>query len=217
MTHRTSEALAIDTDSDHRAKEDMPKEKPILFSAPMVRAILADRKTVTRRIVHPRMYIEVDPDEGPIVEQWDPQFGKIATEYARSPYGDEGDRLWVRETFAPDVPGCESQGGVSYRADHQDPRGDGPANPMKWKPSIFMRRRESRITLEVVSVRIERLHEITEQDAIAEGVSELGFPRDTFAELWDVINGKRAAWASNPWVWRVEFRRLTQAEARHVA
>lgn len=152
----------------------------------------------------------------------------------------QGDRLWVRETFASDVPGCEEQGGYSYRADHIDPMGDGPANPMKWTPPIFMRRSASRILLEVVSARIERLNAITEEDAQREGLSRLskdggrvwkygipdrdGLPgndddgwhwkewsasaRAAFFTLWDKINGDRARSSIDPWVWRVEFRRV---------
>ena len=114
-----------------------------------------------------------------------------------------------------------------YRADHVDPRGDGPAHPMTWRPSIFMPRAVSRIALDVVSVRAERLHDITDEDIAAEGVdreavmSTLGpvdreivssgglirCPRDAWRLGWNAINGKRAPWSANPWVWRVEFRR----------
>jgi hypothetical protein len=233
---RSAEAQAIINDSDHRTESAMPKERPILFSAPMVRAILADRKTVTRRIV-------TVPWKGstralPYSPYWCDDDGKLVAideygdehpaERCLAGYGDPGERLWVRETFAPGVLGCEEQGGVAYRADHIDPRGDGPANPMRWKPSIFMRRHESRITLEVVSSRIEKLHAMTSADAFAEGIESyegvrsaeegMGWdPVDHFSKLWDEINGKRAPWADNPWVWRVEFRRLTQEGARHVA
>jgi hypothetical protein len=150
----------------------------------------------------------------------------------RCPFGRPGNSLWVRETFASGVPGCEPQGGFSYRADHQDPRGDGPAHPMRWTPSIHMPRAASRITLVVTYVRCERLHAITEQEAIAEGVQRSAgglwcggahrvtgaqYPtqhntaREAFADLWSSINGAES-WAANPWVWRVGFRRPSPEE-----
>jgi hypothetical protein len=188
------------------------KERPILFSGAMVRAILAGQKTVTRRIVDATA-------TGTLVNvgrhTFDVGYHRDMV-LARCPYGVAGDRLWARETFARGVLGCEEQGGISYRADHRDPKGDGPANPMTWTPSIFMRRTESRITLDVTAVRVERLQDITEEEARAEGVLPMSRPprakgspfRDGFAALWDEINGKRARWSSNPWVWVVAFPRF---------
>lgn len=141
------------------------------------------RKTQTRRIAKVRSVIET---------------GLLPP----CPYGIRGDTLWVRETFARNVLGCEQQGGLSYRADHVDPKGDGPANPMRWTPAIFMRRIESRLILEIENTRVDRLHSLTERDALAEGVGGVG----EFAELWDQINDSRAPWSTNPWVWCVEFR-----------
>lgn len=168
------------------------KEHPILFSGPMVRALLAGTKTQTRRIVT------------------QPRFVGPAMIHA-GPYGGPGDRLWVRETFA------ETSGRVIYRESV-------PMGPGVWRPSIFMPRALSRITLEVVSVRVERLQDITDDDILAEGVTVAGVAalvgkqrsrepiacnlRGLWSLGWDAINGKRAPWASNPWVWRVEFRRL---------
>ena len=196
------------------------KERPILFSGPMVRAILEGRKTVTRRVVSPQpahgegivwlRNIVSRPPSFAIVRSGSSNVREIGC-----PFGVPGDRLWVRETFA------EEQGGFSYRADHVDPRGDGPAHSMTWRPSIFMRREASRITLDVVSVRAERLHDITDEDIAAEGVDRealehLGLkdpiaddllPVTIFSMGWNAINGKRAPWSANPWVWRVEFRR----------
>ena len=185
------------------------KERPILFSGPMVRAILSGRKTVTRRVVSPQPSDHTGSGVVAVV-----RFNLGHSGGMRCPFGEAGDRLWVRETFAESVPGC-------------DPRGDGPAHPMTWRPSIFMRREASRITLDVVSVRAERLHDITDEDIAAEGVdreavmSTLGpvdreivssgglirCPRDAWRLGWNAINGKRAPWSANPWVWRVEFRR----------
>jgi hypothetical protein len=175
------------------------KERPILFSGPMVRAILDGSKTQTRRTF------------------------KGTTEHRSiCPYGAPGDRLWVRETFAQGVEGCP--GGISYRADHFDPKGDGPAHPMKWRPSIFMPRASSRILLEITDVRVQRLQEISDEDARAEGVSDGGClscgnpepcgcgnpqpdARDGFAWLWQSIHG-RASWDANAWVWAITFQRL---------
>lgn len=197
--------------------DDM-KERPIIFSAPMVRAILAGRKTVTRRLMKPRRPTP------------------------HSPYGERGDRLWVRETWAricvhemPCEPQDEPSHLIEYRAD-TDARypGGWPDSfdpndvPGRWRPSIFMPRHASRITLEVVSVSAERLQEATEEEAVKEGIEMLplavqpvwmapgkrptfwSHARVAFAATWDAIYGERAPWESNPWVWRVEFRRIAQ-------
>lgn len=223
----------------------IPRERPILFSGPMVRAIIDGRKTVTRRVVtsrHPISFVgargeEHDPAcwgyafDGPrqhgymvLARGLDERFnhGRVSIS---CPYGVPGDRLYVREGFAPvDANGhkcspCEASfvvlpdGAQVYRDGQRvDPLPEyaqGVLDGIKWRPSIHMPRWASRILLEVIDVRVERLHAITEQDAIAEGVSEVGFPRVSFAALWDSINEERASWASNPWVWRVEFRRLS--------
>lgn len=239
------------------------RERPILFSTPMVQAILVGRKTVTRRVLKP----QPDSDGGPpLATGWfHPEtadggpgphtFGVYGVDWhVRCPYGAPNDRLWVRETFAPvNAHGhkCAARDAafVVLRDGAQQYR-DGmpiPALPkyapdafdgIEWRPSIHMPRWASRITLEVVSVRVERLQEITEEDARAEGLDwaspqpfgerwddddredprevgyavvgeSSGFARDNFRRLWDQINGKRAPWESNPWVWRVEFRRVT--------
>lgn len=231
------------------------KDRPILFSAPMVRAILAGTKTQTRRVVKPQPdllngYFEfsgVSKDAWPepnVMVAYTPsgKFGVCKPPYFRMPYGVPGDRLWVRETwcqkwddqdgFAYNAEGNLDPTCVWYRADGVDVRaadGDGftryrrdgwEASP--WKPSIFMPRWASRITLEVCSVRVERLHAISEQDAIAEGIGRkqgsgiwqdyLGkndgyaYPTQSYRSLWDSINGKTHPWDSNPWVWVVKFR-----------
>jgi hypothetical protein len=165
----------------------------------------------------------------------------------RCPYGVPGDRLWVRETW-----GGDDCSGYAYRADHPDWarfQGDGEQPDSAWRPSIHMPRRASRLLLEVTSVRAERLHDISEEDAIAEGVaihvdatdcppgmvrplhqltrspmlhagikaSAENAYRWAYACLWESINGKRAPWASNPWVWVLSFQRVeaTQKEAAH--
>ncbi len=195
-------------------------ERPILFSGPMVRAILDGRKTQTRRVVKPQ-------PGGQLFHGMDWRWYRSALaderEPIRCPYGVPGDRLWVRETFAlsvvdPDGPPPEDDHenyDVIYRADPDQPGGgwtdgDGKAIPPPWRPSIHMPRWASRLTLEVVSVRVERLNEISEADARAEGMDAdvANSPRVWFMATWNAINAKRAPWESNPWVWRVEFRRV---------
>jgi hypothetical protein len=137
------------------------------------------------------------------------------------PYGSVGDRLWVRETWAAphDLDAAkptEMPDGtrIHYRATWEGPSG------LAWRPSIFLQRRFARLVLEVTRVRVEQAHAITASDVRAEGVAEEAIakwgqfvhpddaPGSAFAELWDSINAKRAAWASNPWLWVIEFRRL---------
>lgn len=188
------------------------KEHPILFSTPMVKAILEGRKTMTRRIAR------LKPAFNPMLresDQWE-EFIK------KCPYGIIGDRLWVRETWA------HVAGHTEYKADGFDMSEAIEMGEFKnWKPSIFMHRRDSRITLEIINVRVERLQEITEKDAIGEGVEEwdIGIgksykdygknfamldkvnARQSFFSLWETINGK-GSWDSNPWVWVIEFKKL---------
>lgn len=200
------------------------KERPILFSAPMVRALLSGAKTQTRRLVKPQPMDSGAPDH------W-----RDTT--ARCPYGAPGDRLWVRETWAPfdgDTNRNAAPAGVPamYRADRSF-----MVEPGRWRPSIHMPRWASRIDLEVTAVRVERLQAITEEDAKAEGADSLtasqalwkgsasqdgcaraGYPdapcntgdwtpRDCFRLLWGAINGP-GSWDTNPWVWVVEFKRV---------
>lgn len=169
------------------------KERPILFSGEMVRAILDGRKTQTRRVVKGIALDWLAPD------MFTPRF-VASPENDLCQYGKVGDRLWVRETFQP------YGDGYAYRAT--------PAIPENhnWKPSIFMPRAASRITLEITNVRVERLNEISDKDAEAEGVeawSNSGnSPAWKFQCLWDRINGKKYPWSSNPWVWVIEFRKI---------
>ncbi len=184
-------------------------ERPIIFSADMVRAILAGKKTQTRRVINPQ---PVDED-------------------LRSgcPYGVPGDRLWVRETCERKIHFNFLTGEPTeifdavYSADQEHIVEEMGFNLCPWfkkrkLPAIHMPRWASRLTLEIVSVRVERLQDITEADAKAEGVTgalvsesgdHAGFV-PAFALLWDSLNGKRGySWASNPWVWVITFRRLT--------
>ncbi len=173
------------------------RELPILFSTPMVLAILDGRKTMTRRVVKPQPLWVAGPHIPFKTPDANPK-GII-----KCPYGQPGDRLWVRETWADNIPGCPN--GITYRADHIDPKGDGPANPIKWKPSIHMPKAAARIWLEVVSVRVERLNSISEGDAKAEGVSSV----EEFQYLWNTLNEKGdRSWLSNPWVWIISFKTI---------
>lgn len=206
------------------------KTLPILFSAPMVRALLAGRKTQTRRVLRPLPKVGL-----PLSDGWTYAFGAggwgglskeenggvSSCPLPRSPYGIPGDRLWVRETWA-----YRKGNGITpvYRAD-ADPPLDTQGRPIvdaKWGPSIFMPRWASRITLEVTEVRVQRVQDISEVDAQAEGADNhwCGVPRYShvgccgyrvgFRKLWDSINGKRpgCAWADNPWVWAISFKRV---------
>ena len=184
------------------------KDRPILFKGEMVRAILEGRKTQTRRVVK-----HVETNE-PVLR--DPRPYKKPC-----PYGPVGDRLGVRETFMP-MPHLNAK--AFYRATDRLVGG-------KWKPSIFMPRALSRITLEITNVRVERLQDISERDARAEGVirrtdchrdySEMWemadgyhmtpFATDAFVDLWQSINGKDS-WAQNAWVWVVEFKQAKGGE-----
>ena len=178
-------------------------ERPILFSAPMVRAILAGTKTQTRRVVKPQA-----------IGQWGP--------VVPCPYGQPGDRLWVRESLAYDSerghyyaatePGTlgNPSGRTYVDYDNETPAIGLPARSI---PCIHMPRWASRITLEFTAVRVERLQDISEADAVAEGVRNSlhlpggRFARENFEHLWWTINGD-GSWDANPWVWVVEFRRL---------
>ena len=209
------------------------KERPILFSGPMVRAILEGRKTQTRRIVKPQPHTSLNDGEPcglgwhtpkVTMERWQTAetFSKELSRHC--PYGKPGDRLWVRETFA-DVGWPPTGPQYVYRADPDS----GDNDVQKWRPSLFMPRAASRITLEVVSVRVERLNAISEEDAKAEGAEEISlesqesinetrygpgltdngyYPEVSYAEgyqrLWESINGP-GSWNANPWVWVVEF------------
>jgi hypothetical protein len=200
------------------------KTRPILFKGEMVRAILGGQKTQTRRIMKPQPTLEGDRYiwgktgifvDAPLIEY-------------KCPYGRASNRLWVKETW---YQGTEK---LWYKADIEDLSQCGISG---WKSSMFMPRTASRITLEVVKVRVERLQDISEEDAIAEGIRRIGdtFPqsgdfwkkgpnfytieypgwsfnaptaKECFAHLWDSINGKSYPWSANPWLWVVEFKRV---------
>lgn len=208
---------------------ETPRERPILFNEQMVRAILEGRKTVTRRVMKPQ------PDFlGSMVDPNTPFKTLDAGLHARitCPYGEPGDRLWVREAWAADAqvdaiaPRDLSQGEpIWYPADFSvQQTGCSMISKGRGRPSIHMPRWASRILLEITAVRVERLQDISEEQALAEGVhgepcdharqacSDIGCWGDTangaFGFLWEQLNGA-GAWQANPWVWVVEFKRVT--------
>ncbi len=237
------------------------KERPILFTGPMVRAIIEGRKTVTRRVMkyqpHEDASVTVGNYNVTVVDRHGEQqpgpeaFGAWWSDGERGcicPHGQPGDRLWVRETWT-DVNLCGAPA-LAYRADEDirdlmeepgflDDRGafnyDDPRvkpypfacwyadlDQARWRPSIHMPRWASRILLEITAVRVERLQDISEEQAKAEGVRDAGEgsfdvedskhfaadPRESFASLWSSINGE-SSWDANPWVWCIEFKRVT--------
>lgn len=199
-------------------------ERPIIFSKPMVRAILSGQKTQTRRILKPQ------PDTStPGYWAWSPRKGVStgkALAHVWGPHGVVGDRLWVRENYYCDHLFSGKQGTVEewrsmlyYAADYDTPQDWANAEEWAertppWTPSIHMFRWASRILLEITDVRVERLNDISGQDAKSEGVDPYAWSGGdvrasaicAFAELWDIINGKTHSWASNPWVWVICFK-----------
>ena len=180
----------------------MMKERPILFSGQMVRAILDGRKKQTRRVVKNPEYMGCLTGDCPHDTRSECIAEITVFGATKCPYGIEMDRLWVRETFA--APWGRS--GVFYRADDKKEY-DG-----NWRPSIFMPRWASRITLEITEVRVERLQDISEEDAESEGTKyPAGGPtscyRMGYSWLWESINGK-GSWDENPWVWCITFKRI---------
>ncbi len=209
------------------------KEHPIIFSGEMVRAILDGRKTQTRRIIRQqpideavRVEILSAPNKYGDWACYTAGGGHYGTR--KCPYGVPGDRLWVRESFTTwcdihDAGGeapyqtcrCGEIESVEYRA------GNKTANQPRWKPSIHMPRWASRITLEITDVRVQRIQDIPEEDATAEGCERELYPdgtdwgatlvtaKDEFETLWDSLNAKRGfGWSVNPWVWAISFRRI---------
>jgi len=203
------------------------KERPILFSGPMVRALVEGRKTQTRRAMKPQPVHGAEYAakgfEPPCALHLDFYGNPIGTHTC--PYGAPGDRLWVRETWAlvrggayqrssgdyddpsffeGKVPDARPAGwGVTFQNEWPDLDGTGP-----WRPSIHMPRWASRLTLEVTEVRVQRLHDISSADACAEGCVEVGHgARANFQALWKTINGPDS-WDANPWCWCISFKRV---------
>lgn len=219
------------------------KERPILFSTPMIKAILEGRKTVTRRIV------DIDHELANDVSKWGYSIftpeGHISArtkqktetghrygeKFIKLKYGKPGDVLWVRETWSKiHYEGVDENPTYIFKADWT-----GDAVKGIWKPSIHMPRVACRLRLEIVSITVERLQDITEEDAIKEGIepdplgpnsmdggvvypglrfynyADVGYryvkPLESFQSLWTKINGAES-WNANPWVWRLSFRKL---------
>lgn len=199
------------------------KERPILFSGPMVRALLDGSKTQTRRVVKPQpdtrpgmnctRLVFKDRKGAPLLDEAleaDPRLY-----VSLCPYGQPGDKLWVRESFIHNAAEYEPMMSMThplvpaetfYMADH-----NGDARGLGWKPSIHMPRALSRITLEITGVRVERLQDISDADSLAEGVDRTntsipGYAKERYCQLWESINGPDS-WDANPWVWVVEFKR----------
>lgn len=209
----------------------MVKERPILFSGPMVRAILDGRKTQTRRVAKGLALDWLDS------VNFTPEYVAMPSNDL-SPYGFAGDRLWVKETFVAfgrwETRFNEKKGrdewnfvdmtlesGREYRFEGALPNARrNSVTPAWWRrPSLFMPRAASRITLEVTGVRVERLQDISEADSYAEGVHPGWWEydngegtesaRESFQCLWDSINAERGyGWDVNPWVWVIEFRKV---------
>ena len=193
-----------------------PRERPILFSAPMVRALLAGTKTQTRRALSPDLFIS---SGGAIVRMASAGPATTGISKAHCPYWRKpGDRLWVREAFrfcaeADSTPPRDTDAAyrVWYEAEAPHQQGAG-----KLRPGMFMPRWASRLTLEVTGVRVERLKDISRGDAMAEGcpfpnMAKGADPRQWYADLWVQINGA-GSWGSNPHVWVLEFRKLQNVE-----
>jgi hypothetical protein len=192
----------------------MTKERPILFSGPMIRAIRDGRKSMTRRIVKGvGSWAVEDRDDGSMWPGFQDEY--CDWKWDRCPYGQAGDLLWVRETFW-EFPGVITnqmlrEGANTWPRVIYDADGDQDwcvAHGWVRKPSIFMRRIHSRFLLKLESPRVERLQDISEDDACSEGV-ELSTPDEQtfygqFRVLWGKINGPDS-WKANPWVWVLPF------------
>lgn len=219
------------------------KEKPILFSGPMVNAIIAGIKTQTRRIVKNKYALRGAPhsfkpydcevyDGTPYPKT---KYGfETEDEFVLCPFPKPGGRLWVRETWLTNEKYDHTKPSEIPRgASIEYPATDTPYHLGKKRQSIFMHRWASRVTLEITDIHVERLQDMTDKDALAEGIQQ--FTKDgvvfkyglngwnwsglngspymcrtpiiAFEDLWDSINGKKHPWESNPWVWAIEFKK----------
>jgi hypothetical protein len=179
--------------SDLTTSRARQRERPIIFGGAMVRAILAGTKTQTRRLVTPPLPDEPTKESG---KRWGKVNGAFYYCGVRCPYGCVGERLWVRETFKV------FKKEIIYRADYPS-----LAATPGWTSPIFMPRRASRILLELVEVRVERVASISTADARAEGFTDgvRASPTDAFHNAWDGLHGA-GAWARNYWVWALTVK-----------
>lgn len=227
--------LAIQTN------KDAVMERPILFTWRIVRKILSGEKTNTRRIMNPQPVFDPAFSGGWVwkTKRADTAIASINDgRYPEACPWAPGSRLWVRESFVVgqrmkgwkpelDEQGDEKLPAVWYRADDNedllwtDEHGT-TSFEVPWKPSIHMPRWACRLVLELVSVRVERLQDISEEDAKAEGAEiapgDIQSPdnlsyRGAFAFMWNEINGERGSWSDNPWVWVLELRRICEKES----
>lgn len=176
----------------------MTKERSLILRDWEARAIIDGRKTMLRRAVNIAKYPCVD---------WGYAKNHVGLVVGLCPFGQPGDRLWVREAWQYYTDGIEQ---ATYRATHPNP------DSIRWRPSIYMPRAFARIALEVVAVRVERLQDITEADARAEGhlpvvredgAVDCGTRKTNFVKQWESDHGPKS-WGQNPWVWVVEFRQV---------
>lgn len=221
------------------------KERGMIFNGEMVRAILDGRKTQTRRPIKWKQtrFTEIGEREDGSNWPWSEDTEKVCDYWHPCPFGAVGDRIWVRETFQGPLFDYEKM--ESYLEDSskfEKPEfcqyaADGKPAPeyydaddnlhCGWRPSIHMPRWASRINLEITDVRVERLNNISQEDAQAEGMELTGWrptysdpdsggevctPYDNFAQLWSSIYGEES-WQGNPWVWVIEFKRIEGGEA----
>ncbi|MDP9037816.1 MAG: hypothetical protein M3O02_00915 [Acidobacteriota bacterium] len=212
-------------------------ERPILFNGPMVRAVLDGRKSQARRVVKWNNHAGVNLAFSRLEAEhmFNVMWGLYSRDgearwqeraNAKCPYGKSGDLLWVRETFGFDCMAgadeCAHKDCIHYRADVTDGRAT-ESWKGHWKPATHMPRWASRITLEITEIRVQRLQEISEADAVAEGtridhmpidVSRMPYPTHIdcgrFAAAWESINGS-GSWDANPWVWAVSFKLLADS------
>ncbi|HAK8809939.1 TPA: hypothetical protein H2X42_001007 [Salmonella enterica] len=206
-------------------------ERGMIFNAEMVNAILSGRKTQTRRPIKWKQtrFTEIAERDDGSLWPWAEDCERGGDIWFACPYGEVGDCIWVRETWAE--AGASAPDLKLYRANypaHVPTHYENvpPAEDVRWTPSIHMPRWASRITLEIIDVRVERLHSISERDALREGLFQLPASgryclqpgmqyfgmashnaKEVYSWLWASIYGEES-WAANPWVWVIEFKRV---------
>lgn len=218
IERQKTEMVAMQVELDALRGGAAMKERPILFNAEMVNAILEGRKTQTRRVIkdETKESLEIGYQRGESFALDDPRSKDCKYIQSFCPLGEIGDRLWVRETFTDSsgtgVEYRDSKGKLqryAYAADcPKGSHGDEMRKEfgVKWAPSIHMPRSASRITLEITNIRVERLNDISIEDSLKEGITHrtMNCPRHEYFQLWNSINGEMAH-EKNPWVWVIEF------------